>query len=407
SQITKKSKNGLGFQSYSAVPPPATLVYNTGRCAPPKTDLSYSSLEEFKQHEFESYGPKSCEIESKNSSEDIPNELKEYPDAPLVKDMVSDNKDCSVESLVVVEKKTVVPTIAKVEVVRPKQQENQLAAITIKGKGWSMIPRAVLIKTSLKPLNIVRPVNTAHPKTTVHSAKPMPRFSKIAPSTGHPQKVQEDQGYVDSGCSRHMTWNMSYFLDFKEFNGGYVTFGRGANGDRITDCYVRTIDNGEHEIIAIVDGKEFIVTEASVRRHLQLADADGISVLPNTKFFNQLSMMGYVLTEDKLTFQKGKFSPHWRFLIHTILHCLSPKKTSWEQFSSNIATAITSQEPYSPPWPPSLQNYLLVTPFQPWPPNTHSTSSWLILAFLTHPTSISYLPQLARTLIKPLDAKKT
>nr|GFC18994.1 hypothetical protein [Tanacetum cinerariifolium] len=57
--------------------------------------------------------------------EDILNELKEYPDAPLVKDMVSDNKDCSVESpvVVVVEKKIVVPTIAKVEVVRPTQQE--------------------------------------------------------------------------------------------------------------------------------------------------------------------------------------------------------------------------------------------------------------------------------------------
>ncbi|GJT36575.1 putative reverse transcriptase domain-containing protein [Tanacetum coccineum] len=41
-----------------------------------------------------------------------------------------------------------------------------------------------------------------------------------------------------------------------------------------------------------VDGKEFTVTEASVRRHLQLADVDGISVLPTTKFFDQLSLMG-------------------------------------------------------------------------------------------------------------------
>nr|GFC30056.1 hypothetical protein [Tanacetum cinerariifolium] len=46
--------------------------------------------------------------ESKNDSKDIPNERKEYPDAPLVKDRVSDNKDCSDESLVIVEKKTVV-----------------------------------------------------------------------------------------------------------------------------------------------------------------------------------------------------------------------------------------------------------------------------------------------------------
>nr|GEU46394.1 hypothetical protein [Tanacetum cinerariifolium] len=36
---------------------------------------------------------------------------------------------------------------------------------------------------------------------------------------------------------------------------------------------VRTVDNGEQEITATVDGKEFTVTEASVRRHLQLADA--------------------------------------------------------------------------------------------------------------------------------------
>nr|GEW46599.1 retrovirus-related Pol polyprotein from transposon TNT 1-94 [Tanacetum cinerariifolium] len=81
SQITDKSKNGLGFQSYNVVTPPAKLVYNTGRCPPLKTNLSYSGLEEFKKPECESYGPKYCEIESKNASEYIPNEITEYPDA--------------------------------------------------------------------------------------------------------------------------------------------------------------------------------------------------------------------------------------------------------------------------------------------------------------------------------------
>ncbi|GJZ45433.1 hypothetical protein Tco_0593029 [Tanacetum coccineum] len=66
---------------------------------------------------------------------------------------------------------------------------------------------------------------------------------------------------------------------------------------------VRKVDNGEQEINAIVDGKEFTITEASVRRHLQLAEADGISVLLNTKFFDQLTLMRFVLTDDKLTFQ--------------------------------------------------------------------------------------------------------
>ncbi|GKC59092.1 ribonuclease H-like domain-containing protein, partial [Tanacetum coccineum] len=78
----------------------------------------------------------------------------------------------------------------------------------------NMVPRAVLMKTGLRSLNTARPVNTAHPKTICH-----------------PQK--EDQGYVDSGCLRHMTSNMSYLSDFKEFDGGYVTFGGGAKGGRI------------------------------------------------------------------------------------------------------------------------------------------------------------------------------
>ncbi|GKA52322.1 hypothetical protein Tco_0745518 [Tanacetum coccineum] len=37
---------------------------------------------------------------------------------------------------------------------------------------------------------------------------------------------------------------------------------------------VRTVDNGEQEIIATFDGKEFTITEAFVRRHLQLADVE-------------------------------------------------------------------------------------------------------------------------------------
>nr|GEV43410.1 ribonuclease H-like domain-containing protein [Tanacetum cinerariifolium] len=72
-------------------------------------------------------------------SEDIPNELKEYPVAPLVKDRVSNNKDCLVESLVVVEKKTVVLTIAKVEVVRPKQQETPVRK-TVRNSIEHMLP---------------------------------------------------------------------------------------------------------------------------------------------------------------------------------------------------------------------------------------------------------------------------
>ncbi|GJT07936.1 hypothetical protein Tco_0842398 [Tanacetum coccineum] len=148
-----------------------------------------------------------------------------------------------------------------------------------------MVLRAVLMKTGLKTVYTARPVTTAHPKTIVYSARLMSHFSKSAQSTvkrlyqirttltnknssqkvntakrkfytarqkavntarpnsaevnavrenqGHPQK--EDQGYVDSGCSRHMIENISYLSNFKEFDGGYITFGGEAKGGKITE----------------------------------------------------------------------------------------------------------------------------------------------------------------------------
>ncbi|GJT07984.1 putative reverse transcriptase, RNA-dependent DNA polymerase [Tanacetum coccineum] len=178
-----------------------------------------------------------------------------------------------------------------------------------------MVPRAVLIKIGLRSLNTARPVNTAHPKTIVYSARPMSHFSKSAQSTikrpyqirttltnknssqkvntakgkfytarqkvvnnarpnsvvvnavrenqvnavkGHPQK--EDQGYVESGCLRYMIGNMSYLSDFKEFDGGYVTFGGGAKGGKITSKGTLKTENlidKKVKIIRCDNGTEF------------------------------------------------------------------------------------------------------------------------------------------------------
>ncbi|GJS65736.1 hypothetical protein Tco_0680300 [Tanacetum coccineum] len=70
-----------------------------------------------------------------------------------------------------------------------------------------------------------------------------------------------------------------------------------------------TLKDGDMEITATIDGKVKVVSEASIRRHLKLEDSDGISDLPTIEIFEQLALM-------------------------------SSKKTAWEQFSSNIATAI-------------------------------------------------------------------
>nr|GEU72920.1 hypothetical protein [Tanacetum cinerariifolium] len=50
---------------------------------------------------------------------------------------------------------------------------------------------------------------------------------------GNPQHALKDNGVIDSGCSRHMTGNMSYLSDFKEHNDGYVAFEGNLKGGKI------------------------------------------------------------------------------------------------------------------------------------------------------------------------------
>ncbi|GJU76146.1 hypothetical protein Tco_1273216 [Tanacetum coccineum] len=77
-----------------------------------------------------------------------------------------------------------------------------------------------------------------------------------------------------------------------------------------------TDDNGEVKFIATIDGHSLSITEGSLRRHLKLDDQDGITSIPNSEIFEQLTLMGYNTDSD------------------------NPKKTAWEQFSSNIATVV-------------------------------------------------------------------
>ncbi|GJV66849.1 putative ribonuclease H-like domain-containing protein [Tanacetum coccineum] len=106
-----------------------------------------------------------------------------------------------------------------------------------------------------------------------------------------------------------------------------------------TTAKVQTV-NGEVQIQALVDKKKVIITKISIRRDLQLADENGTECLPNATIFAELERMGYENLTQKLTFYKAFFSPQWKFLIHTILQCLSAKTTAWNEFSSTMASAI-------------------------------------------------------------------
>ncbi|GJT84914.1 putative ribonuclease H-like domain-containing protein [Tanacetum coccineum] len=172
--------------------------------SPPNLDLSNSGLEKFQQLEFEGSGPKT----SKNVIEDTSNEVRESPDALMVEKLVLDDK---------LEKKTIFPTVAKIEFVRPKQQEKPVK------------PKAV---------------NTARLNSTVVNAVKANQVNVVKASAcwvWRPTKLNsasitlKKHNYVDAlGRSKHMTRNMSYLSDFKEFDGGYITFGGGAKGGKIT-----------------------------------------------------------------------------------------------------------------------------------------------------------------------------
>nr|GEZ16544.1 synaptobrevin, longin-like domain protein [Tanacetum cinerariifolium] len=103
---------------------------------------------------------------------------------------------------------------------------------------------------------------------------------------------------------------------------------------------IETMKEGT-KILVTVDGIVRTVSESSLRKNLKLRDEVGISSLPDAKLFENLTLMGYNISPNqKFTFQKGQFSHQWKYLIHAIMQCLSPKSTWFNEFSSNIATAL-------------------------------------------------------------------
>ncbi|GJR21442.1 putative ribonuclease H-like domain-containing protein [Tanacetum coccineum] len=102
---------------------------------------------------------------------------------------------------------------------------------------------------------------------------------------------------------------------------------------------LRASKEGPPAILATINRTSYTITESLVRSQLQLDDDGGVEDLPIADIYLGMDNLGYP-NEGKLTFFKNKFSPQWRFLVHTIMHCLSTKSGSWDQFGSQLAIAI-------------------------------------------------------------------
>nr|GEV93283.1 ribonuclease H-like domain-containing protein [Tanacetum cinerariifolium] len=110
SEIVVNCKKGLGYENYNAVLPPYT-----GNFIPPTPDLPFTGLDKFVNEPV----IENCKA---MSSEEEPKIVRKYDDAPSIKERVSDDEKEDV-SQPKIEKKTVRPSIVKIEFVKSKQQE--------------------------------------------------------------------------------------------------------------------------------------------------------------------------------------------------------------------------------------------------------------------------------------------
>nr|GEV35269.1 hypothetical protein [Tanacetum cinerariifolium] len=101
-----------------------------------------------------------------------------------------------------------------------------------------------ILETEASPSTIsskpfIKFVKAANPPTVAKSdkketvRKPSIKYAELyrkptKRSNGNSQNHIDDKGYWDSGCSRHMTGNISYLSDYEPFDRGYVSFGQGG-----------------------------------------------------------------------------------------------------------------------------------------------------------------------------------
>ncbi|GJX74171.1 retrovirus-related pol polyprotein from transposon TNT 1-94 [Tanacetum coccineum] len=248
-QIVDNCKKGLGYEKYNAV-----LPLYTGNFMPPTPDLSFTGLDEFVNKPV---------VENRKSDEEVSKVVRKSDDSPIIEDWVSDSEEENV-SQTKIEKKIVKPSIAKIEFVKPKQQE-KTARKTVKqvekhkqnthsrrgnqrnwnnmmsqklGSNFEMFNKAYYVCGSFDHLQVDC---NYHQKQFQNQRMVKPVWNNA--QRGNPQMDLQDQGVIDSGCSRHMTWNMSYLTNYEEIDGGYVAFGGNRKGGKITGKSTIKTDN--------------------------------------------------------------------------------------------------------------------------------------------------------------------
>nr|GEZ35837.1 ribonuclease H-like domain-containing protein [Tanacetum cinerariifolium] len=220
-------------EGYHAVPPPYTRNY-----MPARVDLSFAGLDNsvFKSKVSENI-TSVLKIEtnaSKTSKDSLEKPKTIWSSKPIIEDWESDSEDENVfepkEGKITGPKETrpVWDNTARVN------HQNKLTHLHLKR---NYVPATVLTKSGQVPVNTAK--QSSHRVATsvstamrVNTAASRPHMNNDLPTTYSYFKAHSpDQGIFDSGCSRHMTGNKSYLIDYQEIDGGFVAFGGNAKGE--------------------------------------------------------------------------------------------------------------------------------------------------------------------------------
>nr|GEV60227.1 ribonuclease H-like domain-containing protein [Tanacetum cinerariifolium] len=188
-EISQKEKNGIQltvdkFKNASK-----------GNFMPTTLNLSFTGLDEV-----------SIKPVAKNtkSSEEETKAVKKNDDALIIKEWITDDEKENVTQPKI-EKKTVRPSIAKIEFVKTKQQKKTTKK-TVK-------------QAEKHRQNTHRPRGNQRNWNNMMSQKLENNFEMFNKARyGNPQIDLQDKEVINSGCSRHMTGNMSYLTDYKEMD---------------------------------------------------------------------------------------------------------------------------------------------------------------------------------------------
>ncbi|GJS56997.1 uncharacterized mitochondrial protein-like protein [Tanacetum coccineum] len=257
SEIMDKCKTGLG---YNAIPPP-----NTGNFMPPKSDLVYPSLDDFVD----------------------------------VNESVSES---------VVEKGLLIKTN------EPKTTRKENGALII--EDW--VSKTTNNNNFTKKVNTIKGtrVNTARPKAVLSAVKEN-KGNAVKASTcwvwrpnhkildhGNPQQDLKNKGVIDSRCSRHMTGNKYYLIDYEEIDRGFVAFGGNSKGRKITRTGKIKTGKLDFEDVYFVNELKFNLFSVSQmcdkKNNVLFTDTECVVLSPDFKLTDESHVLLKVPRKDNM-----------------------------------------------------------------------------------------------------------